>query len=315
MKYLSTFCAVIFCSTPVFAQGSPGGIADCPVSGGQKVGNLYFYNTRNCQTGTTGSGQSTRKASQLPVPCNSNGTCSEPVTGTGNGTKPLKPIPEPKPVRDIDEDLVMFSSWQEVARAFQKRVPCASVLTIDDVARLEDMELKTSADRNAAFEKLQSTIPEFTSKFLKADSYAEQQSMLVGFSKRFRQVFEVTVPLRKGFSNVHRGFDLPMQSDIPATAKLTNPSSTKKDSVVGKDVGVVKVMDGDATYYFHLVSIPKFGGLAVHAGIQVQQPADDSKVLTGSFVGHRLWTHQIKVNGELYLVTTKDPRASSKVKK
>lgn len=306
---------------PAFGQGLGlnNDVQDCPIEYLGQVGNLHQYRARSCGNPSFVVLALSPKKVECPVGCNGL-VCEDSIYGTGLG----KSGPTDESITAFGIAQPPWQSWGELVReVMDSQKACSPSLTIDAIRRLERCDLTPAKPYKAEFDKLKESIPQFLKDFLAMKTRAAQNASVAKFSARMNSILSVSIPAKEGFSNPFRLCDYPTQKDLTSEVVVRGPNekdntgkyTRSPDDVTVKDVGIVKVVDGDQTFFFHLAmtDVKSSNGMHPLATLRtgVQVPPTDEEVKTAKFVGMNCWTHKVEVDGQLYLVTSKDKRSAA----
>lgn len=336
--YRSITTALLLTTTAIFAQGS-NGIPSTPNCATSLIGEfptgVWNYNTIDCMTSATGTGTSNRELNLSNPSCLASACAGEQTTGGGNGQQ-IKPTPDP-PITDLGAMPRPFSRWKQIQDEFLTNGCQPRGFSEENLRRLIGSKLSTSKRTNAEFQRIKASLPAFFEEYVKLSTRKEQVDKLARVNKRLSNIFEVRTKSRRGGADAHRGFDFPAQTELPEQfevklapeahyTKLRKfiPEQDFKGQVASqwrmvrfnqptakKNLGVVKVVDGEQTMYFQLVEISLRSQRKIRLGAQVQPPQDTKNVPTARFANNQLYSHQLVHKGEYFRATSRDPRKAS----
>ena len=289
--HMRVLILTLIAAAPAIAQFPPGGpiiVPDCPYEyiDYDEDTKLYRYRTMTCSAagGTVSIGHSPNYFVPLAPACDmATETCNNPTVGAIRGGRAPEPIPEPDPIRDLPPPpRKPYKDWSEFGTAFRSGlVPCRSGLSWQQIRKFAISNLThPDAKKNKDLAQLREATPKFIEDWLKAKTFGDQTAMVKKYNAYLARILEVSVPMRSNVLNRYRGIDLPQGQ---ARSDAGPPKDAKPKAQKAQTVAVVKIVEGEKTFYFQLTeaSLPwDSRPVTLRAGKQVdaKEDAKDAKV-------------------------------------
>ena len=294
-------------------------VQDCPIEYLGQVGSMHQYRARSCGSPSVVVIALSPKKVTCPVACNGL-VCADSIYGGGSDPK----AKAKKKINKFGMGKPAFQTWAQLTKQGRDgKSACSPTLTLDGIRRLKGSKLVPAIQYKKEFDKLVESVPGWLDDFLKLEDRKAQDAAVRNFNAKLNSIFMVSIPAKEGYSNPYRFCDYPAQESLTAEVTVQGPKTDdnsgtyprKVEDVKAEDVGVVKIVDGDQTFFFHLAmtDIKSSNGMHPVATLRtgVQVPATDAETKTAKFVGKNCWTHKVEFDGHVYLVTSKDKRVAA----